>query len=177
LKEEWKQIKDFPMYDVSNFGRVRTKFIKRSANLNYPYMKLKMTIWGYLQVGLRKESNGKKYQKAVHRLVLLAFKPQPINKDCCNHIDGNKTNNHISNLEWVNRKENTIHAFDIGIQKSGEKSRLAKLSKTEVWRIKKLIKNKVCQRRIAEHFKVTETTISDIKYNRSWKRSHENRNS
>ena len=65
--------------------------------------------WGYLKICLF--HGGKKVQKTVHRLVGEAFIPNTFNKPEINHIDGNKENNNIDNLEWVTRSENEIHAF------------------------------------------------------------------
>lgn len=91
--EVWKTIIGFERYQVSNFGRVRSfcngpPIILRQRKIN----------WGYMQVGLYRV---REHKKSVHRLVLEAFKPKIEGKNYCNHIDGNKTNNHIDNLEWV----------------------------------------------------------------------------
>lgn len=75
--------------------------------------KLKPTLngAGYLSVSL----NGKPYR--IHRLIGENFIPNPNNKPCINHIDGVKTNNKISNLEWCTQSENVKHAFDTGLKK------------------------------------------------------------
>ena len=68
---------------------------------------------GYVCVILRK--NGIRYSKKVHRLVAETFLPNPENKREVNHIDGNKSNNELSNLEWVTSSENTRHAVNVGL--------------------------------------------------------------
>ena len=65
-------------------------------------------------ITLRK--NNKQIVKQVHRLVAEAFIPNPYKKRCVNHKDGNKINNHVDNLEWVTHQENTIHAWETGLQ-------------------------------------------------------------
>lgn len=67
---------------------------------------------GYMQVNLYKDGN-KKYIR-VHRLVAEYFVPNPYNKPFVNHIDGDKTNNHYSNLEWVDNRENVKHFYSMG---------------------------------------------------------------
>ena len=76
----------------------------------------------------------------VHRLVAEAFIPNPENKDTVNHIDGNKQNNIVSNLEWVNRTEQMIHAYNLGLKTSriGSKNSNAKLTDEQVREIRKL---------------------------------------
>lgn len=66
---------------------------------------------GYYSVGIRRKTY------MVHRLVAQAFIPNPENKPCVNHIDGNKLNNHVSNLEWCTVQENNLHARQTGLHK------------------------------------------------------------
>lgn len=63
--------------------------------------------------------NGKKTNFYIHRLVAIKFIDNPFNKKTVNHIDGDKSNNHYSNLEWLTPKENTTHAIKNGLIKSG----------------------------------------------------------
>lgn len=99
--EEWRTIKGYEdRYEVSNFGRVR------SLNNNSILKPFKNT-GDYLGVKLYK--NNIRFNKLLHRLVAQAFIPNPENKPQVNHIDENKTNNIVSNLEWVTAKENINH--------------------------------------------------------------------
>lgn len=111
MVEEWKTIDINPNYEVSNFGRVRNK--------KGHIMKLQVGTHGYFQVNL--DFDGKNKTKKVHRLVATAFIPNPYNKPQINHIDGNKQNNHISNLEWCTGSENVKHAFNIGLNENMRK--------------------------------------------------------
>lgn len=120
MKEVWKDIDGYGgAYSVSNFGRVRSNeiIINRRAMGSYKRCSFikKQTVMrkGYLIVTL--SFNKKHKQVLVHRLVALAFIPNPNNKPQVNHIDGNKQNNCISNLEWVTDKENMIHASQHGL--------------------------------------------------------------
>jgi hypothetical protein len=69
---------------------------------------------GYLHVDI--QENGKATKHALHRLLALQFIPNPENKRTVNHIDGNKLNNSLSNLEWATASENSQHAYDTGLQ-------------------------------------------------------------
>lgn len=116
MEEIWKDIPSYEgKYQISNFGNVKSLNYSRK---NYSkLLKLKNHKDGYKIVGL---SNGKGKGKSffsVHRLVAQAFIPNPDNKATVNHIDGNKANNHISNLEWATPQENMIHSFKIGLRK------------------------------------------------------------
>ena len=100
--EEWRDIKDFEsLYQVSNYGRVK--------NNNYHIMRFGYNKKGYLQVCLVK--NGKKYTKRIHRLVAIAFIPNPDNLPQVNHKDENKNNNCVSNLEWCNVSYNIDYSL------------------------------------------------------------------
>lgn len=96
---KWKQIKDFEEYQISNTG-----LIKRNGIVLNPF-----NNDGYLRILL---SNGLiKKKKLIHRLVAEAFIPNEDNKKQVNHIDLNKLNNNVKNLEWVTPKENVQHAI------------------------------------------------------------------
>ena len=123
MEEIWKPIEGYEgLYEVSNFGRVKrlagevsrtnrwgsTSIVKTKDRIR----KLKAnSANGYVYVTLSK--NGKIEIKRVHRLVAVAFIPNTENKPHVNHIDGDKTNNHVENLEWVTAKENMIHSRDV----------------------------------------------------------------
>ena len=72
----------------------------------------------------------KKYLKLVHRLVAEAFIPNVFDKETVNHIDCDKTNNHISNLEWMSKSENICHAYNNGLNENVKKRLAEGRSKT-----------------------------------------------
>ena len=102
--EIWKDIKDYEgLYQVSNWGRVKSLNYNHTgkSKLLKPYDDTR----GYLQVKLSK--NRKSKNCLVHRLVATAFLENPENKPEINHIDEDKTNNRVDNLEWCEHKYNT----------------------------------------------------------------------
>ena len=106
------QIPDFAGYYITDNGNVYTRLSYR----NNPDSRIKklsagLVGHGYLKVILRK--NNKNYNKLVHRLVAETFIPNPENKPQVNHIDGNKLNNCVENLEWNTSKENVKHRCEI----------------------------------------------------------------
>lgn len=116
--EQWKTIQEFNgKYEVSNFGRIKS--VKRKCNSRYGEYKTvpekilslnKDKQTGYVSVTLA--DGNKRITRFVHRLVAISFIDNEENKPCVNHIDGDKTNNNLSNLEWVTMKENSKHAFN-----------------------------------------------------------------
>lgn len=118
--EIWKPVVEFPtQYEVSNLGRVRS-IATNSKNWKATYHRIKSQHYTstskYLYVML--SINNKAVSRSVHRLVAEAFIPNPLNKTTVNHIDGNKMNNNVSNLEWVTMSENHIHAYRNNLKKS-----------------------------------------------------------
>lgn len=111
MKEIWKDIEGYEgLYQVSNIGRVkRIRFINKNTNIEKERIKsLKKRKDGYLEVALYK--NGKGMSIQVHRLVAKAFIPNSNNLPQVNHKDGIKTNNVVTNLEWVSASENALHS-------------------------------------------------------------------
>ena len=106
MKEFWLDVKEDPKYEVSNLGNVRKKETGKlmRKNLNRE--------GGYQRVSI----NGK--HRYVHRLVADAFYDGDHSDMDVNHIDGNKQNNHISNLEWCSKKYNIQHASENGLRYS-----------------------------------------------------------
>ena len=98
--EIWKTIEEYPTYMVSNLGRVKNLNFNRSGKekLLQPCGKT------YKMVSLCKDNT--KTNVCVHRLVAESFIPNPNNLECVNHIDENKHNNRVDNLEWISRADN-----------------------------------------------------------------------
>ncbi|GAH09311.1 unnamed protein product [marine sediment metagenome] len=137
MKTIYLAIPNHPNYEVSNMGEVRRTTPAQGTYVGM-VLKGKTERNGYNRCGLT--SNGKTVYHSVHRLVLSAFKGEsPLQ---CNHKDGDKTNNNISNLEYCTGRENVQHAYNTGLYKaaSGEAHGISKLKVGEVWLIKKLLK-------------------------------------
>lgn len=106
-KEIWKDVTGYEgLYKISNFGNLYS--VRRNKNL-------KSSCKDYPRNILVKD--GKNKSLFVHKLVAIEFIENKKNKPQVNHIDGNKLNNHYSNLEWCTRSENQIHAYKTGLQK------------------------------------------------------------
>lgn len=130
-KEIWKDVVGYEgYYKVSNLGDVRS--IERNGTKIGGQILSPFNSRGYIRVIL---SNNNIYKKiSVHRLVALAFIPNPENKPCVNHINGIKSDNRIENLEWCTIRENNVHAFNMGLKTAlkGENHIHSKLTSIQV---------------------------------------------
>lgn len=102
--EVWKQINNLP-YEISSLGKIR--------NLKGKVLKTYIQNSGYEQIKLNYQRLH--IHKSIHRLVAEAFIANPLNKLYVNHIDGNKLNNTVNNLEWCTNSENILHARKTGL--------------------------------------------------------------
>lgn len=121
MSKFWRSINKYEgYYEVSNMGEIRSlnrtilafnggskkiESVRRIGKL----LKQSKTSGGYLIINLWKD--GRMVTRYVHQIVIGAFTPNIENKEFVNHIDGNKSNNNISNLEWCTQSENAIHSF------------------------------------------------------------------
>ena len=165
MKEEvWLDIPQYEgLYQVSNLGKVRNKKGK--------VLKAYLTR-SYERVSLYNKEG--RHCFLVHRLVASVFVPNPERKPDVNHINGCKTDNNVSNLEWVTPSENMIHAHRNNLRPivntQGEKNGFSKLSQIEAIEIKRLGRQKILSlKEIACLFNVSISTVKDIKSGRRWK--------
>lgn len=181
--EVWKNIINYEdYYQVSNFGNVKSldRIVNKPNGISYlrkgkPCKQSKSNL-GYMTVGFT--VNNKKVNKYVHRLVAEAFITNMNNYPQVNHIDCDKTNNRLYNLEWCTNSENHIHATKNGLNKlhlhrvaySGEKNGRSLLTKEQVLEIKqKYIPYKYSAKKLSKEYNVSESCITHILNNTSWK--------
>ena len=165
-KEIWKPIKEYEgLYEVSNLGRV--KRVGKSTNKTQAdggLMKLRIEKQGYLRVQLSKNNYRIKY--SVHRLVAITFLPNLKNKPEVNHIDNNRINNEVNNLEWVTQKENQQHSVHQDRHSRGERHGNSKLTDKAVREIRK---SKLTLSALGKIYGVNLTKIHAVKKYQTWK--------
>ena len=160
--ENWQNIND--KYQVSDLGNV--KAIERVVKFGCAYRTIKpkilipVNIHGYYYVHVG-------YREAVHRLVAMAFIPNPENKPQVNHKDGVKSNNVVNNLEWCTSIDNNIHAYNTGLSVRGERHPSSKLIAEDIFEIRKLKGLPLIK--LSEKFGVSKMCISKIQNNKMWK--------
>lgn len=173
--EIWKEIDGYEgLYMVSNHGRVKRlqkRVFRRGANalLSDIIMKQNTTMNGYNNVGL--SLNGKRKTFLVHRLVAMVFLEKQEGKDCINHIDGIKTHNYPSNLEWCTCSENSRHAKSTGLKKDhfGEAHGMTKLKNEDVLKIRSLSESGLSGVEIAQLYpSVCYATVRNIINRKTW---------
>ena len=119
MDEQWKDIPNYEgFYQISNNGKVRSldRYVKRKGHgvvfLNGGIRPSNKNKNGYLQIGLSKNGETKRFY--IHRLVAQLFLENPLNLNEVNHLDHNKENNCVENLEWTTHKDNLIYTCKNG---------------------------------------------------------------
>lgn len=167
-KEQWKNIAGWESYyQISDLGRLKS--LKRSFVVKDRILKSCTDLHGYLFAGLFK--NGKRLAcPKIHRLVLETFVgPRPIGMEC-RHIDGNKLNNNLLNLEWTTHRINELDKYKHGTIMCGSKNGYAKLTEINVFNIRRLWETgKFTQWELANKFNVYQSCIWSIIHKKSWK--------
>lgn len=169
----WKPCPGFESdFEVSNLGEVKSidRYVPgRNGLVKGRILKQFKNHKGYPYVRLNK--NKRTTEQSVHRLVAIAFIPNLNNLPQVNHIDGNKLNNHVDNLEWVSNSTNQIHAYKLGLQPSraGENNGRAKLTDSKVTEIKLLYNKGLTSSLIANLLNVKVSMIRQIISGRIWK--------
>lgn len=148
------------------------------------FLKPKINKYGYHCLTFYK--NNKKISVTIHRLIAQTFIPNPENKPEVNHIDGNKTNNCVKNLEWVTASENHKHAYRIGLEvpkygsknsmygkgylRAGDKCPTAKLTNEQANEIRRLYSTKkYTQKSVGALFGVSDSVVYWILKNKTYK--------
>lgn len=179
--EIWKDIAGYEAYQISSFGRlrrnsrqVRTKFSKTGfRTLSAKPVKICDNGKGYKI--LCSFIDKKKKNLYIHRLVASHFIPNPHNYQEVNHIDADKSNNHVNNLEWASVVMNRKHAVDNNLVPHGERSPNVKLTKDQVIEILSAHKEYPSINRLAlsKKYNVKDTAICRIISGKRWRRVHD----
>lgn len=142
MRERWKTLPDDQYYQVSNLGRVRS--------LDQPVYNSDGSVHHYRKGKIRKhKDNGRGYkciqlrgglpQRYIHRMVLQTFKPVDGMENLdVNHIDGDKSNNTLSNLEWCTKSENMKHAYNTGLRYRGDRCTYSRIKFDEIQEMRRL---------------------------------------
>jgi hypothetical protein len=168
--EIWKPVVGYEgRYEVSNKGRVKALFSANHGGFKVGrIIKPILTSKGYVKVGLY-DSSVKCRQKNVHCIVLEAFKgPRPPNL-VVRHLDGSRTNNTITNLEWGTSAQNAQDAKNHGTFVVGEKNGQSKLTSDEVLKIRSMRDEGIACSTIAKIFNVDWSNVWLIGKRKSWK--------
>ena len=159
-----KEIKDYTNYYITEDGKVYSKKFDKMRELK-PFKNEK----GYLKISLNK--NGKRNSHRISRLVALTYIPNPLNLTDVDHRDCDKTNNHISNLEWVTHSENIKRAKKNDLYLKGEKHPNVKLTQEQVkWIRENYIPyhKELGTRALGRKFDISHTQIKLIIKNKNW---------
>jgi hypothetical protein len=170
--EKKKSVRGYEgIYEVSIYGNIFSLKRRDRMGRRIEGKQLSPSILSMGYPGVTLCNNGKEKKALVHRLVAEAFLENPDELPQVNHKDGNKENNHLENLEWVSSKQNIAHSIEMGLKVTavGERASKAKLTESDVIKIRELLKNSdLSLRAIARNYNVHHKTIANIRDNKNW---------
>lgn len=172
--EVWKNIAGFDGYQVSSNGKVKSieRLIKGyGTRIKRQKERILVSVpnhSGYHRLSLRR--NNKSTNVSVHRLVAESFIVNPENKPEVNHIDGDKSNNNVLNLEWCTSSENQKHSYVSGLHsQTGSRNAFSKINEQDVKIIRcKYATGKITCTDLAKEFQVSVPTVSMIVNKKTW---------
>lgn len=174
--EIWKEIENSNYYAISNIGNVKRLKHKKWCVLNNSFSIYKEKLLSPTNNNTKKYwrikinyKNNIGVSESIHRLVAKTFISNPNNLLQVNHIDGNKNNNYVDNLEWITNIDNMKHAWKTGLKKVMYEHKIGAILKREqVLKIPELLKSGYTTIKIAKEYNVSPTTITEIIAGRSW---------
>ncbi len=164
METSWISIPNHANYSINIQGQVKN-------NTTGKLISVAVGKIGYYKVNLWSKNKYKTLY--IHRILADIFLPKLNGKTFINHIDGNKLNNNLSNLEWCNAKHNSIEAIRIGLVPLGEKRKGSKLSNEDALTIYNLVHSGISRAVLSKMFGISKTQISQIKNKREWKHIHD----
>lgn len=176
-EEEWRDVVGYESsYEVSSYGKIKS-IERRCASKNGKtrkvperIMKPKIDRYGYSAIHLSK--NGERRDFTIHRLVALAFIPNPENLPQVNHKDGDKLDNRVDSLEWCSAQYNVQHSFDNGLQKvpCGTDRPFFKMSDEKVREVRKRYATEgISLVKLAKDYDICPQTLHSIILLKTWK--------
>jgi len=161
----WKTVEDFPNYRISSEGNLISLFYGKET------LRVPSKNKGYLQAVMCGGVLQDRKYCSIHRLVAEAFIPNPDSLPEVNHIDGNKWNNTVENLEWVTEKQNSEHACRTGLTPAlkGTKNGNSKLTEKSVKDLRAKRSEGWTYVELSKYFEIDKSTVLSACRNKTWK--------